>query len=868
MVIYSQNSFAGGLDRDFDPTKIRRDSYPLLVNGRIRENIVVPTKKHLQLNPPSGTYQGIYAIGSFIVIFISGVAYYADISSSPITFQPIKNWTTLNQSVSRIYAELIAVTSNFFNRYGDSALGAATLSLNTFNNAISSFPAALFVTDGVNQPQAIYPNGEATVLAKYTDWRKDKPEYVPVGILPAQLNNKLFLVSPDRKRIYHSVSGRMTDFVVNIDNAGNPGGNAETVSAAVSGNDITAIRPLSSGQLLVGTLYGTYVLNLEETIQVFGEPYLRPVYLFPTGPVNELSVVDILQDTAFITQSGIHGFNTVAQANRESNNAPLGAKIRGLLQNPQKDTCATVFDDYAFFAVNTIFGYGAIVFDTIRQQYVSLDLSFGQVKQFAVTKLDGRERMFFITAQNELFEAFAGSGVNSCRIYVGEFTPNDTGRLADTQAFVETYDLVFSNIKSAGQVKITTFTDQKIVNEAVLEVNPVIPSTTTQVLPFQPAQTFDVSYRIGKPILGWKSGLQVEWNFDGALTDICVDGEEKTAENTGMAPIVVKNQIELAFIADSGFDVELNPGGTFGPDNFLCLAVEKGASYIFEPNGNGNLVQGGLKLSSGVFTSSGYSVAIQGTGPMTFSLRRITNFAAVMEAINKVNPMAILGGGDHCYNSGTVLDVSMGLNLFKGRLVACAGNHEYDTDLGKAFFAAQLIPRYFSYTSLDYVDFFFYNGGWTSANVGVDSNGVPGPTSEPDGNDVNSKQFSWLKYEVSKSTKPFKILIVHEPPYTTDNSYYPGYTPLRLPYRSIGISAVLSGHGHNMEKTIVNGFPYFVCGTGGRGLRGFRSGTTGVSQFRNSDTFGYLYLKVDSLTCLIQFRDTDNNILHEHALYA
>lgn len=870
MTIFAQRDFFDGLDTELDYTKSPQTAYPLLINGRARRDTIEPTYKHVLLDAPTGLKQGIFVAGSIVVLFVAGQAYYTDITLTPILFHPVAGWTPMNATASRIYAEITPATGNFFNNQGNPQLVDRV-----FNSAIANYSQVLQCFDGSTQSQAIFPDGHAELLGTYSSWTKDKPNYVPIGVLPAPLNNKLFLVSPDRKRILHSVSGRMSDFMVNITATGDKGGDADTVSQVVSFNDITAIKPIASGQLLVTTLYASYVISTDYDNPIFGEPYLFPTDLFPVGCLNELSITDILQDTAFITQSGIHSFNTVMQAKRESNNMPFGAKIHGLLRNPQQDTCTALHNDYAYFAVNTIFGYGAIVYDTIRKNFQSLDLSFGQVKQFANTRISGAERLFFITSDNRLYEAFGSSAVNATKVYLGEFCP-DT---ADSQVKVQMINLQFGSVRSSGQCKVGVYVDKKLTEEKVFQLdNDTITENFPIPVPFVAIkQAQDVSYALRNATRGWRVGVMVEWNFDGSLTDMSIDGAIEKASNVSLVQQEEVTGQDFAFVADTGYGDELNTGGNFLTSGIAIVDVEDGAYYIFDSNGDGPLVTGDVEVTSGIFKATTNQIVVKGTasGLQHFTLRNADNFLSVINSIqafkpdgkSQWSPAALLGGGDHSYPSGALLDVTLGVLPLRLPFWPVAGNHEYDTNSASSFFNKLRIPRYYIKPTT-YVDFFFYNGGWTSANVGVNSTGITtGATSEPDGNNGTSLQYNWLRNAIEASSKPFKIIIVHEPPYTTDALYYPGYADLRALANS-GAHAILSGHGHNMERRIVNNFPFFVCGTGGKSLRGFADNTSNVAAFRDSDHYGFLSIEADPLTCLISFVDVNGVKLDSFALYA
>lgn len=854
MSLFRQDSFTGGIDNEFDPTKLDKNSYPLLINGRCRRNVISPTRKHINIPIPEGNLQSIYAAGDIIVVFISGIAYYVKIdenNANPFNLVPLAGWTPLDASVKYIYAEIVPATSNLFNR-----IGAPEDIAEVFNNTINITKQALFVFDGINQPRAIFPDGSFRDLGVYEQWTKNNPEYVPIGILPTMGGSKLFLVSPDKQTILSSVSGRTSDFVINIDAFGNKGGDAYTVSATVSFNDITSIKALSTGNMLVSTLYGTFALNLDYSQLFFGEPYLNPVFLFPSGAVNHLSSISISAqtvdgvylDNVFITQSGIHGFNATAQAQRESNNAPIGAKIKHLLTNPQSDTCAINYDDYGLFAVNTIHGRGVLVYDTLRRAWVSLDISFGNVKQFANTKLNGQDRLFFITHDNKLFEAFASDQVNTCRVYIGDWAPTD----ANTNLLLYGAGAAFVNIRTAGNVKYSVFIDNELKDEVVLQVtsqgytdNYPIPLPYTNAL-----KSIVADFTTTTRFRGWNVGVMAEWDFDGELSVLSIEGDIETSENPDMSLNVVVEKEKFAFFGESGSRSDLNTGGEFH-NGYTCIDVIKGNKYQYFPVTNGRLVSGSLIIKeNSIFTANGDNVSIEGCGDYAFSLKDITNFWKVLAAI-PADVTNYIGGGNHSYHFGTGLDVATGAFPIKANFFPACGDIDFGNNQGREFFNFYGVRSNYTLKKR-YVEFFFYNS-------------CP---DNPDGVNIESKQAAWLKLKLKNSTALYKIVVISRPPYSTSEEYSPGVSTIRLPFQTWGANAIISGAGGVMERFIIQGFPYFVCGTGGAYLSPYAPGTNNVASFRNNATYGYLKIEADPLVCRFTFINTDNIVLDSYAIYS
>jgi len=239
-------------------------------------------------------------------------------------------------------------------------------------------------------------------------------EYVPIGKQMTFFNNKLFIISPDGTLIYHSVSGRPLDFVVAITgetgdkvNADETIGGAPGSSYTVGYNVVTALTVMNNEALFVSTQGGSYGVTLNYDTTVFAEPMFKKQLLFTANSINQRSFVDLLGDFAFIDPEGLRSFNAVVQSKNEGRNSIFSLKVARLFKGIVQDTkkcAAIVYDDYALFACNTIFGHGILVYDTLTQQFVSFDQltddsnsNIGPVIEFAKVETNNKRELFAIT---------------------------------------------------------------------------------------------------------------------------------------------------------------------------------------------------------------------------------------------------------------------------------------------------------------------------------------------------------------------------------------------------------------------------------------------------------------------------------------
>lgn len=134
---------------------------------------------------------------------------------------------------------------------------------------------------------------------------------------------------------------------------------------------------------------------------------------------------------------------------------------------------------------------------------------------------------------------------------------------------------------------------------------------------------------------------------------------------------------------------------------------------------------------------------------------------------------------------------------------------------------------------------------------------------EPDGRDAESVQARWLQEGLEHSTAPWKVVYMH---HTIYSSSLHGSDPvLQWPYREWGASAVLSGHDHTYERVMLNGFPYFVNGMGGAGIRAFGEPVPGSTARYNGD-HGAQLIEASATEIRFQFINRSGEVIDDFAL--
>jgi len=405
---YSQSDFSGGLNLFDSDAKLADNEYCLASNIRIRTNDIVCAKdKEEDTTAPAGLKQGLYAFDNYLLLFCRGSAFYKDVAlDTPWT--QVNNFN-MSTEATRIFTEAVpASTLNFERRLqeknrADGSSSETNLDVNPLIRTGPSLSGLVCQDGGTTQPYIIYPNAQAAIIREYNAWTKDFREYVPRGRQMKYMNGILFVVSPDGKSLYRSVSGRPTDFVVNVNSTGDKGGNADTTSYAVGYNPITCLSALNSGELFVGTAESCHPVEFNYERTIFAEPTFLNRRTFSAGIVNQFSFIDILSDYTFIDIDGLRSFNAVLQQQSEGRNSIFSSRVsRAFAGIKQTDltSAAIVFDNYSFFAVNTIYGYRIGIYDNNRLVWVSFDnLGLDQpIKQFAIAKQSTNPTLYGITS--------------------------------------------------------------------------------------------------------------------------------------------------------------------------------------------------------------------------------------------------------------------------------------------------------------------------------------------------------------------------------------------------------------------------------------------------------------------------------------
>jgi hypothetical protein len=236
-----------------------------------------------------------------------------------------------------------------------------------------------------------------------------------------------------------------------------------------------------------------------------------------------------------------------------------------------------------------------------------------------------------------------------------------------------------------------------------------------------------------------------------------------------------------------------------------------------------------------------------------------------------------LGVGDIAYTDGTdeefvsKLFAPMSGLLANSPFFPVLGNHEYKTQDAQPYLNNLELPRDNPAATERYYAF-----DWGPVHVvGLDSQCAAGHASTC----TLAEQRAFLEQSLGSSTAPWKIVMLHHPPYSSgshgSNSKVQGFIPT---LEAGGVDLVLTGHDHNYERShplkggqvVPEGTPgavrYLVVGAGGATLRQFPGSAPAWSAYRNNTDYGYLEVEIDGGTLQGRFINTQGQVVDQFTL--
>lgn len=235
--------------------------------------------------------------------------------------------------------------------------------------------------------------------------------------------------------------------------------------------------------------------------------------------------------------------------------------------------------------------------------------------------------------------------------------------------------------------------------------------------------------------------------------------------------------------------------------------------------------------------------------------------ADVAALVKSWSPDAVITTGDNNYPDGRAETIDRQIGRFYSDFIApyqgeygtgadvnrffpTLGNHDWHTTTG-----TPAVPQ-------PYLDYFALPEGpgqerYYDVVLGpVHVFAVDSYYLEPDDTASDSVQAAWLQERLAQSTVPWKLVIMHHPPYSSGLHGSTSY--MRWPYQAWGATAVLAGHDHSYERIVQNGFLYFVNGLGGGSRYWFLLPVEG-SQVRYSADAGAMLVEASEGSITFRF---------------
>jgi hypothetical protein len=569
---YNQTSFSGGMNLLLDDTRLSANQYRAGFNLRNRYDALDEIQESiLDTTLPEGIIQDLVAFGNYVIVFVSGRAYYRLYDS--IAWTRIQGFGMSN-TAPRLWTAAIPVATTRYGRISssvsDTISSADSLGnvqqVQTLAATFAGNLPGLLVQDNVSQPQFIYLDGGYNIQCRttltYGRWTAtydanynlivDNREYVPIGNAMALVDGILYVVSPTADTIYRSVSGRPLDFMVNVTTEGKPGGDATTTSYSVGVGGITCLRAMSDGSLFVAASNANFAVSKNMTQnapKMWGEYTFIRKYLFEGTCVSDRAIFDSLGDTRFIDLGGVRSFNAVAQLQNEGRNSVFTATIARAFSgiNQSAGTCAAIlFNNYELYGINTVFGPAIAVYDTINQCWSAFDLSQtggSNIKAFAKVEL-AANALFAVTEDNKLYRLYASNtyatasvltlSISANTLYANQNIKMNNARL---EVKPKTFRCILNKILTETSVSLTTFVDNQMsvntpkMTKTVSYVAPAVAYVGDPPLLDINTQLTNALFTLPNVEQGWKCAFLLSWNAGASVTQFSVALRDETPMN-------------------------------------------------------------------------------------------------------------------------------------------------------------------------------------------------------------------------------------------------------------------------------------------------------------------------------------------------
>lgn len=541
-MIAQQKSFSSGLDLLSADTQVADDGYIWLINARNRFGVIQPVPKHIELDAPAGLKQGCIGLGNVLILFVAGRAYYqVDGATTWIqvgTFQ-------MSATAPIIWTEAVPASTFSFVRKLNSTGNIYDPIQASVDFKISGTPSCIVCQDGSSQPWLIiYDSANNLFVSRpaktYDEWENISDttadrEYVPIGRQMMYKDGILYVVAPDGKSVYRSITGRPLDFMINVTTDGNKlpselEGGVTSMSFAFDYDEITCLKAIDiEGCFVYATARNTRIISVDYTVPIFGEPQFRRQALLNVGIVNQFSFGDALNDFVCIEQSGVKSFNAVQQLKFKGNNSIFSLQLASLLYNhntrkPIKQRFCSLFnyDNYLLFNLDTFWGNLIAVYDIVKGVWAALDITdVARIRQFTTTETSSQIKLYCITETNKVFQMYADSATAFAQLRVKSWTPQGT----DVEHKSQWLRCMFDGGTYDGKVELIEFVDDQLSTntrsekELKVQLGGVNYPVQAPVIASTEQRTENISFSITNGLTGKRISFVLQWDNDARLIE-------------------------------------------------------------------------------------------------------------------------------------------------------------------------------------------------------------------------------------------------------------------------------------------------------------------------------------------------------------
>ena len=156
----------------------------------------------------------------------------------------------------------------------------------------------------------------------------------------------------------------------------------------------------------------------------------------------------------------------------------------------------------------------------------------------------------------------------------------------------------------------------------------------------------------------------------------------------------------------------------------------------------------------------------------------------------------------------------------------------------------------------------YYDVRWGPAHIFI----LDSIEKEPDGVTSTSRQAQWLRATMGQSDAPWKVVVVHDPPYSSGETHS-SQKHIQWPFKEWGASAVIAGNDHVYERVILEELPYFVNGLGGGRIYDFDNDEiVEGSEVRFNGDYGAMLVEADADRLSFQFVTRAGEVVDDYGL--